>query len=570
MALKPLHAVDRAPAQTNDIADGRAERRRHARDAAVQSPQIRGEELITARNSPGAPRAIRARIATAAFALLFAAAAHAQSSTLTEAMNRGLEVRAAPAPGQRRMTPEQWHRRQLAAIDKSQAIMIAARRQPGLLGQYLKMQAGYDGSDELAFRMVFGQYLSWYQTFIGDYDAARATFSIARNAQADDAPSPLAAGFNPRPADAVIERLAQGRRAVFFNEAHSAPVTRTLTIQMLAKLRALGFDCFAAEALSTADHDLARRGYPTADSGLYIDEPIYGEMIRAALRLGYKVIAYDADDNGSGDAREKACAESLYQQTFARDPQARLVVNAGFGHIQKSGAHLGGASMAEEFAKISGIEPLSIEQTMLIEHARPAQDHPFYRAAMSAPHPDRPFVYVGADGKPWTLKPGQYDVSVFFPPETRVDGRPTWPGLYGARLPYAVDAQLCHGTMPCLIEARYANEGDDAVAADRVVMGPTPADTGGGSARAGSAPGSRGNSAHARSSPASSGSEAAGALGMSTSADPGATAARPRSVLYLYPGRYRLRASDRDDRGLATKTIEIPATAPSGSDDESR
>src|SRR5215470_2094342 len=123
--------------------------------------------------------------------LMSAGVVHAQSSTAVEAINRGFDVRAVPVPETHKMTPEQWRRRQLAAVDRSQKIMLDAQKLPGLLGQYLRMQAGYDGSDELAFRTVFSQYLSWYQTFVGDYAAARASFSIATAPQPDDAPSPL-------------------------------------------------------------------------------------------------------------------------------------------------------------------------------------------------------------------------------------------------------------------------------------------------------------------------------------------------------------------------------------------
>lgn len=467
---------------------------------------------------------VRDRARRAIVALLFltlSAGAQAQSNTAIEAINRGFDVRSVPAPTTtQRMTPEQWRRRQLAAVDKSQKILLEARQLPGMLGQFLKMQAAYEHSDEVAFRLVFGQYVSWYRTFVGDYDAARSAFSPAQKAASDDAPSPLAAGMSAQSAAAVVLRLAQARKAIFFNEAHSAPVTRTLTVELLAGLREQGFDTFAAETLYTTDHDLGRRGYPTGSSGFYVAEPIYGEMVRAALRLGYRVIAYDAENEGIGEAREKAGAEALVEQTFKRDPKTRLVLNAGFGHIQKAGAQLGGKSMAEWFTAISGIEPLAVEQTMLSERARADQEHPWYRAAMTAPHPDQPFVYVDESGKPWTLRPGQYDVSVFFPRSVEHEGRPTWPGLDRTRLPHAVDASLCPGVSECLVEARYASEGEDAIPADRLILG----------------------------GPAS----------------PAQGERRTRGVLYLFPGRYRLRACDSDNHVLSATIIDVAAADQAG------
>ena len=393
--------------------------------------------------------------------LIALASSCAFADALGDAMKRGLVGKPTETS---RMSAARWNREQQAAIDKSESIMQRALKEPGLLAQYEMMRAKYEADDNRVFRLVFGQYLSWFQTWIGDYDGARASFSLPQTAQPDDGPPPD--GFHMRAADVAILDLARGRKAVFFNESHSAPVTRTLTVELLARLREQGFNYFAAETLS---RDFATHAYPTAHSGFYISEPICGEMLRAALRLGYHVIAYDAEE-GSTDARERASAQSLFDQTFKRDPNARLVVNAGFSHIQKSGSHVGGESMAEVFQKISGIEPVSIEQTMMIEHLRDTDDHPYYRAAVAAEHPDAPFVYVSEAGKPWTLKPNQYDVSVFFPPEKHRDGRPDWISLGGARKSLQVGGADCLGKFPCLIEAHYAGEGDDAVAADRVVL----------------------------------------------------------------------------------------------------
>jgi hypothetical protein len=125
--------------------------------------------------------------------------------------------RSKTTPSTTEMTPAQWRAQQLAAADKSDTIMRDAQKQPGLLAQYLRMQLAYDSNRERAFQLIFGQYLSWYQTYIGDYNGARSSFSIAQPAQDNDAPPPANGGYQLRPAADVILEMAKGRQAVFFN-----------------------------------------------------------------------------------------------------------------------------------------------------------------------------------------------------------------------------------------------------------------------------------------------------------------------------------------------------------------
>src|SRR5215469_7219846 len=170
-------------------------------------------------------------------------------------------------PSTHELTPQQWRAQQLAAADKSDQIMKDAQKQQGLLGQYGLMQLAYDTNHDRAFQLIFGQYLSWYLTYVGDYDGARSTFSIAQPPQQDDAPSPLSGPWELRRAADVILEMSKDRKAVFFNEAHSAPITRTLTIQLLAKLHEQGFNYFAAETLYETDKNLNTRHYPTTETG---------------------------------------------------------------------------------------------------------------------------------------------------------------------------------------------------------------------------------------------------------------------------------------------------------------
>ncbi|WHZ19186.1 MAG: hypothetical protein OJF55_001335 [Rhodanobacteraceae bacterium] len=376
---------------------------------------------------------------------------------------------AAAAPAH---APATWREQQIEAMDKSDAIMKRAHDLKGLLAQYQVMRRAYAADGKPAFRAIFGQYLSWYQTFLGDYKDAELSFSIDQKPLRDDNPSPLSQpGWHPVPALDYIPQLAKKYRVVFLNEAHNIALTRTLTVRLLKPLREEGFNVFAVETLYAPDIPaLNKRGYPIAQSGFYTREPIYAEMVRTALKLGYKVVAYEADPDRTGDAREAQQAEHLWK-ILKDDPHAKLVVNAGYGHIQKTGQFLGAQSMAEHFIKDSGINPLSVEQTVLIPHLDRSMDHPDYDAITGAVHPDQPIVFVDKDGKPWSLRPG-YDVSVIFPEERFASGRPTWAGLWGARVPYLVNGAVCQNHWPCLVSAFYADEGDDAIPADRMVLDP--------------------------------------------------------------------------------------------------
>ncbi|HJT97188.1 MAG TPA: hypothetical protein VJ696_02650, partial [Rhodanobacteraceae bacterium] len=299
------------------------------------------------------------------------------------------------------LSPYQWQQQQKVAFEKSEKIYAEALKRNGLLAQFKAMRDAYRGDPNHAFRVVFGQYMSWYQSFVGDYIGAHDAYSIRQLPAHDDNASPLAGGYTSRSAIDGIAALAHGRKAVFFNEAHNVPLTRTLTVEILARLRADGYNYFAAETVYASDTGLQARGYPVEKSGFYTMEPISGEMVRTALKLGFKVIGYESEKEGNGDVREYDQAKNLYERTFKKDPNARVVVNAGYAHIQENGRYLGGQSMAQHFRKMSGIDPLTVEQTMLIEHPPGTENHPYYHAVVDKLKPTEPIIFVDKDGKPW-------------------------------------------------------------------------------------------------------------------------------------------------------------------------
>jgi len=415
----------------------------------------------------------------------------------------------------------QWQEQQIAAANKSERIMREANTHKGLLARYQVMRYAYASDERPAFRMIFGQYLSWYQTFIGDYTDAATSFSIKQTKLPDDRPSPLSdPEWQARPALEAIPELASKYQLVYLNEAHNIPLTRTLTVQLLSKLRQEGFEYFAVETVYQSDTKLQSRGYPISSSGFYTEEPISAEMVRTALKLGFKVVGYEALSEATGDAREAEQARNINNEIFKKHPHARVVVEAGYAHIQKAGEFLGGHSMAEHLFKLTGIDGLSVEQTILIPHPVSDDNHPDYAAIIDKLQPAEPILFEEKDGKPWTLRPG-YDVSVIFPPEQLRRGRPTWLSLGGLRQPYFISGDRCEQHYPCLIEARYINEGPDAIPADRVALDPVPLNA----------------TLHDR---------------IRQGLGP------PVGELYLRPGQYKLTIDDKNDHQIFAQAITVP------------
>ncbi len=303
----------------------------------------------------------------------------------------------------------------------------------------------------------------------------------------------------------VIAKLASQRRIVLINEAHHDVSTRRLTLALLPRLRALGYRYFAAEALSDKDISLAKRGYPVASSGSeYLHEPLYGEIVRQALRLGYIVVPYDSDAESLA-VREDEQAKHLYERVLAQDPKARLFVHGGYAHVDKAAGNLGDAvPMGMRLGQLCGCDPLSIDQTQFRDVGKPLIGA--YRQLVEDFRVERPVVLVQqSSGAPWSADPTKHDISVILPPLDERQ-RPAWLSLGGQRDTFELNDDFCLKVLPCVVEARYPGESDQAIAADRQMLLPR----------------------------------------------------HTHGTLYLYPGSYRLRSWGLDGKPLDEETIKVP------------
>jgi hypothetical protein len=241
-------------------------------------------------------------------------------------------------------------------------------------------------------------------------------------------------------------------------------------LRLLPKLRQDGFNYLALEALDPTPDDLTQRGFPLESSGTYTKEPVFGELIRSAIELGFKVVPYEhsSAQGFSPEKREAAQAENLLK-IIRSDPDARIVIHAGHDHIYKTGRIGDSPTMAQKLMKaIPADRMLMIDQTQMI--AANASTSTAYESALAKWSGSGPFVVRSADGQFYSAEPDRYDISVFFAPDTLAKGRPAWLDLNGIRSSRVVSSSVCDGAFPCLVEVHYNAEMDNAVAADRYVF----------------------------------------------------------------------------------------------------
>ena len=313
------------------------------------------------------------------------------------------------------------------------------------------------------------------EVWLGDHAAALRYFESCAWSWGDSA---YVLPPHTRATDALtfIAAAADTARVVMVNERHHAASDRLFTLRLLGVLRQKGYRYFAAEAFDWADTGINHRaGAKAGVTGGYVDEPVFGEIVREARRLGYTLVPYEAsgEQNAASDSlnpqqrRDFAQARNLNDRIFRVDPNAKVLVHAGFGHVQERPTKEW-FPMAWYLQSLTGIDPVTVDQTVLAEASTPAHEHPAYRAAYAAGLiRGNAVVLIDSAGRPLpAVRFNAVDMQVATPRTTYVRGRPDWMTLDGRRRPADVAVAEC-ASRPCVVEVRLAEDPDDAVPLDR-------------------------------------------------------------------------------------------------------
>lgn len=292
-------------------------------------------------------------------------------------------------------------------------------------------------------------------------------------------------GTQPRDALHEIVEQARGRQIVILNEAHHISQTRAFGDQVAQALRKIGFTCYAAETFSRGM--LKPKAYVSRDDGFYTCDPVFAEAVHRAQDSGYRLVPYESESSStetnpttSINAREEGEVNNLVGRILAQNPKEKIFLYCGFSHVTRS--HDVGAPvwMAERLKQRTGIDPLTIDQTVMTEHSSPTFENAAYQYAEKTFGLKSPTVLQTADGKYWSG--GSYankvDMQVFHPRTHLIGGRPDWLFADGYRHPMSVKASwlpTAPSAARVLVQAFRESDPPDAVAVDQAVF--TAADT---------------------------------------------------------------------------------------------
>ncbi|PNS07939.1 hypothetical protein [Solilutibacter silvestris] len=317
-----------------------------------------------------------------------------------------------------------------------------------------------------------GQLAAADASIMGRPNDALFYFPIASPA-AKSLPDP--ANYHAVDARDWIAAQAPRYRMVMINEAHHAPQTRLLTLSLLKPLHDSGFRYLALETLRNDGHNPVPAGYPVSDSGEYTQEPVMADLVREALRLGYTLVPYESDDRELRDiaGREASQAHNL-QRFMAAHPDAKILLHAGYAHTAKADSVLisGAPTMATDLVKATKVRVLSIDQVKLTPLSFSSHEVIDTQERLAKEFKTTgPVVFINqSNDSAWAAEPGAYDASVLLPASPTQVIRPDWLALDGQRHKIYMDAKPCGFHFPCLIQAFYSGEPDQAIPADQIVM----------------------------------------------------------------------------------------------------
>jgi len=263
-----------------------------------------------------------------------------------------------------------------------------------------------------------------------------------------------------RPIDEIVQ-LASQTRIVTINEAHDRPRHREFVRRVAIALRDEGYDIFAAETFAPGIAKTMDVEYASVSDGHYVNEPIFGRLVRDLKALGYALRNYEYQEPDTNVEnswperiadREEAQAENLRRIFEELDENSRLLVHVGYSHASEVPIVGFGeliAWMASRLKEKTAIDPLTINQTDCLSNS----DVMEFMAPPSR-HID-----------------GQFDLVIGHPNLSFSQNRPSY-RLNDTNRFVEIPTELLSNSSRVIVEAHLPDEPEDAVPIDRLMLWP--------------------------------------------------------------------------------------------------
>ena len=220
-----------------------------------------------------------------------------------------------------------------------------------LAAEYLKRNMNCSFENSIQKWGINKQVLATYHSFSGQYEKAEMEFPLKE--------------VQPKKLKKLkrksIEDIGRKNQFVLFNEAHHVPRHRYLVGSLLKDYYNLGFRFLGLEALF--NDSIVQRGYLNCSDGVYTRDPIMGNLIREAKRIGYQVFKYEG--TSTGQEREREQIKGIKENTLDVCPNAKAIILAGYSHINE-GPDTRHKWMGGLLHEELGINPYTINQTYLM------------------------------------------------------------------------------------------------------------------------------------------------------------------------------------------------------------
>ncbi len=223
----------------------------------------------------------------------------------------------------------------------------------------------------------------------------------------------------PVNAKEYIIKKAANEKIIIINEAHHNASHRTFASSLLQGLydkgyRYLGIETLEGDSLNTVK-------FATLNSGYYSKEPEFGNFIYNALKIGFKLFPYEAE--GNNKEREIGEAKNIFD-FMQKNQKGKYLIYCGYQHAYEGVHKSWEKTMAGRLSDLTGINPLTIDQTQFSEKSSPKYNEPLLRlVSHTVPvvlKDENQLIYNGEDKELYT------DIKIIHPVTQYINGRPDW------------------------------------------------------------------------------------------------------------------------------------------------